>query len=191
MIRRSIGILLDIALIGLVAAVVLTAAIGPVATLTGRHAAIIGGGSMAPTIPLGSMVVVEPVANRPLRVGEVATFRTPAGVVVTHRIARVVERSDGTWYETKGDANAHPDPALWPSSAVTGRLVMAIPGAGYASWLLRHPVCWLNVAALAGWLLVARRLVRPSRDKANASSRGWSVETDPADALGRAGSAAT
>jgi len=160
--RRLLAILLDSALLGLVAAVLLTAAIGPVAALTGGRAMVIGGGSMNPTIPLGSMVVVQPVDPQSLRAGDVATFHTPTGVAITHRIARVIERSDGTWFETNGDANAHPDPALWPASAVAGRVATSVPGLGYASWLLRHPVGWINVAALAGWLLVARRLVRAS-----------------------------
>ena len=160
MIRRSIAILLNAALIGLVVAVVVTAAVGPIAALTGRTPFVIGGGSMSPTIPRGAIVFVEPAAAQPLRAGEVASFRTPEHVVVTHRVVRVVARDDGTWYETKGDANAHPDPALWPASSVVGCVVAYAPGIGFASWLFRQPIGWLNVFALAGWLLVARRMIR-------------------------------
>jgi signal peptidase I len=158
-IRSFIGVLLNVALIGLIAIVVLTEAVGPIAILTGHTPFIIGGGSMSPAIPRGSLVIVEPAA-RPLEAGEVGTFRTPAGVAVTHRVTRVVYRSDGTWFETKGDANVHADPALWPETSVVGRVVVAAPGLGYVSWLLRTPLGWLNVLALAAWLLMARRLIQ-------------------------------
>ena len=161
MTRRVVGLALDIALIGLVAAVVVTAAVGPFAAATGRRALVVGGGSMSPTIPIGSMVIVEPAGAAPLRAGDIATFSTLARVVVTHRVTRVIDRADGTWYETKGDANAHPDPALWPEAAVVGRVVVHLPALGMLSWLLRHPIGWLNVIVLAGWLILARRLVEP------------------------------
>jgi signal peptidase len=157
--RRSAGFLLDIALLGLVAVVVLTAAVGPVAALSGRATFVVGGGSMAPAVPKGAIIVVDPAAAATLRPGDVATFRTSGNVLVTHRVVRLIARADGIWYETKGDSNAFPDPALWPSSAVVGPVVAAVPGLGFMSWLFRHPVGWLNVALLACWLLVARRIV--------------------------------
>jgi len=158
--RRLAGTLLDIALIGLVAVVVLTAAVGPVAALSGRMALVIGGGSMSPAVPKGAVVLVDPAARAALQPGDVATFRTPGSVLVTHRVVRVVARADGTWYETKGDSNVSPDPALWPAAAVVGPVVAAVPGLGFTSWLFHRPVGWLDVGLLAGWLVMARRIVR-------------------------------
>ena len=160
-IRGVIGILLNVAFAGLVAVVFVTAAVGPVATLLGNTPFIIGGGSMSPTIPRGSLVIVEPTRPLDVRAGDIATFRTAQGVAVTHRVVRVVDRTDGPWYETKGDANAQPDPALWPASSIVGRVVMRAPFLGFASWLFRSPAGWLNILVLGGWLLVARHLVRP------------------------------
>jgi hypothetical protein len=56
--------------------------------------------------------------------------------VFTHRITRIVERDDGTWIETKGDANAYADPSITPIGAVIGRVGVAIPYAGYGIALL-------------------------------------------------------
>ena len=159
-IRGVIGILLNVALAGLVAIVFVTAAVGPVATLLGNTPFVIGGGSMAPTIPRGSLVIVEPAKGQALQPGDIATFRTAQGVVVTHRQTRVVERPDGSWYETRGDANAQPDPALWPAAALVGRVVVTAPVLGFASWLLRQPAGWLNVLVIGGWLLLARYMIR-------------------------------
>ena len=178
-IRKSFGILLDIALVGLTALVVVTEAVGPIAVLTGRTPFVIGGGSMSPSIPRGSLVIVEP-AVRPLEAGEVATFRTSAGVAVTHRVMRVIDRQDGTWFETKGDANAHPEPALWPESAVVGRVVVAAPGLGYASWLLRTPLGWLNVIIVGGWIVMARRLLDGNRAPAGATGGPVAAPATPA-----------
>jgi signal peptidase I len=170
--RRAAAILLDIALIGLVAVVVLTAAVGPVAALSGRTTFVIGGGSMAPAVPRGAIVLVDPAAAAAVEPGDVATFRTPQNVLVTHRVLRVIVRADGIWYETKGDSNAFPDPALWPAKSVVGPVVAAVPGLGFMSWLFRHPVGWLNVALLAGWLLLARHLVHePQGDPVGLSDR--------------------
>ena len=183
MFRRSTGILLDIALIGLVAVVVLTAAVGPVAALSGRTVFVIGGGSMSPAVPRGAIVLVDPSARAALEPGDVATFRTPGNVLVTHRVLRVVARADGIWYETKGDSNAFPDPALWPAAAAVGPVVATVPGLGCMSWLFRHPIGWLNVGLLAAWLLLARRIVR----EPEAFLAGFSVRRDHPRAAGREG----
>jgi len=160
MLRRTVGIGLDTALIGLVAVVVLTAAVGPVAALSGRTPLVIGGGSMAPAIPKGAIVLVGPPVQGSIQPGDVVTFRTPGGILVTHRVVRVVARDDGLWYETRGDSNPSPDPALWPSTAVVGPVVLSVPGLGFTSWLFHRPEGWVNVAVIAAWLLLARRMVR-------------------------------
>jgi signal peptidase len=180
-IRRFIGILLNAALIGLIALVVVTEAVGPITILAGRTPFVIGGGSMSPSIPRGSLAIVEPAMRR-LEAGEVATFRTPAGIAVTHRVARVIDRTDGTWYETKGDANVHPDPALWPETSVVGRVVATAPGLGYATWLLRTPLGWLNVIVLGGWLLMARRLIDGDKAPAGGLAGPPAPTAEPAPA---------
>lgn len=178
MVRRFAGILIDVALIGLVATVIVTAAVGPIAAAFGRSAFVVGGGSMSPTIAKGTMVILEPTTEaRPLQPGDVASFRTRQNVAVTHRVMRVVERPDGTWFETKGDANAHPDPSLWPASSVVGRVTLSVPVLGFTSWLFRHPIGWLNVVVLVGWLLFARRIVRGSDPVSGDTSAGFDRRT--------------
>jgi signal peptidase len=151
--------LVNLALIGLVIAVLGAALAGPIATLTGRTVLVIGGGSMAPDVARGSEVVIERVAARPLQAGEVATFRTVDGVFVTHRVTRVIGRPDGNWFETKGDANANADAALWPETALQGRVVATVPGLGFLSWLLKTPVGLLDAICMAGMLYTAGLLL--------------------------------
>ncbi len=62
--RRAILILrrtVDVLIVGLVALVLLALFLGRVVPLTGRETLIIAGGSMEPTLPIGSAVVIEPV----------------------------------------------------------------------------------------------------------------------------------
>lgn len=81
--------------------------------LTKYKTDIIVGQSMEPTIPLYSIIVVEPVVPADIRRGDVITFEQPdaPGRKVTHRVARISRSEDGApVFHTKGDNNATPDP---------------------------------------------------------------------------------
>jgi signal peptidase len=132
--RRTLDVLL-IAVILVVLATIAVARIIP--SVTGGSTFVVGGGSMEPTIPFGSVVIVTPVDTADLHVGDVVSMRVgKQEAVFTHRIVRLVPRDDGLWIETKGDNNAKPDPSIIPASTVVGRLQVSIPYAGYAVRLL-------------------------------------------------------
>ena len=129
--------------------------LGRVVPMTGGQTLIIAGGSMEPALPIGAAVVVDPVAPPGLAVGDVISLRTGTELkhIFTHRITRIVQRADGPWVETKGDANAHVDPSLTPASQVIGRVARSIPYAGFLLALLSVPSGVLLVILLAGLLL--------------------------------------
>jgi signal peptidase I len=111
---------------------------------------------MEPAIALGSAVIVEPVAPTSLAVGDVVSLRSgPGRAIFTHRIIRIGRGDGGLWVETKGDANAAPDPSLTPASAVIGRVTVAIPKIGYLIAVLSTPVGALFFIALGLLLLTA------------------------------------
>jgi signal peptidase len=146
--------IVDIALVALIVTVLAGVAMGKLVPLTGRQTIIIGGGSMSPAIPLGSAVVIGPVAPGELAAGDVVSLRiADQNATFTHRILTVVDRPDGTWIRTKGDANPEPDPTLVPASAVIGRVQLAVPLLGYLIALLSLPVGVLFAVGLAGTLL--------------------------------------
>lgn len=141
--------LLDMALIALVLgvlAIVLAVNAGP---SFGRQVIVIRGGSMEPSIPLGSAIVVTSVQPADLRPGDVVTMKDANGTLISHRITRVVQLPAGLYIETKGDANAAPDPVLVPASEVVGRIDASIPGAGYLIYLLTIPTGVASVLCLA------------------------------------------
>jgi signal peptidase I len=146
--------IVDLALIGLIVAVLLAVALAKVVPVTGRESIVIGGRSMEPAIPLGSTVVITPVTPADLVVGDVVSLQIdPSKVTFTHRIVDVVDRPDGRWIRTKGDANADPDPTLVPASAVLGRVDLTVPLVGYLIVLLSAPIGVLFVLGLGATLL--------------------------------------
>ena len=173
----SITRLIDLFLVAFVAVVVGTAAMDALLPVSGHPVVIITGRSMAPTIAIGSVVVEEPNVVASLRPGDVATFAIPSGGRITHRVTRVVERADGTWYETKGDANGTADPTLQPSSTALGRVLFSVPLLGYLIWLLHLPSGILAVVTAALALYVAGLLAEDRDDE----------EPEPESESGRAG----
>jgi signal peptidase I len=146
--------IVDAALIGLIVVVLFGLILGKIVPLTGRQTIIIGGGSMAPAIGLGSAIVVAPVRPTDLARGDVVSLQVGADrATFTHRIIDVIARPDGIWVRTKGDANAEPDPTLVPASSIIGRVEMSVPFAGYLMALLSLPVGVLFLLGLAATLL--------------------------------------
>jgi signal peptidase len=147
--------LLDLALVLLVVAVlglVLAVNLGP---RLGHDFVVIRGGSMEPAIHLGAVTEVSQVQPADLRPGDVVTLKEANGVVVSHRITRVLQQPNGTFIETKGDANSAVDPVLTPVSDVTGRVDFSVPVVGYLVYLLTLPIGVLSVLGLALTLLFA------------------------------------
>jgi signal peptidase I len=155
--RRMLDVLLG-ALILLVLGIIVLARVIP--AVTGGSTFVVGGSSMEPAISLGAVVVAIPVATDRLAPGDIVSVRVgEKQALFTHRIVRLVDREDGLWLETKGDANDDPDPAIIPATSVVGRVAVVIPQAGYAVRLLGTAQGILFLLALgafmvaAGWLL--------------------------------------
>jgi signal peptidase I len=152
---RWVRRLLDVALILLVVSVlglVLAVNLGP---RFGHQLIVIRGGSMEPAIHLGSATEISSVQSADLRPGDVVTLKEASGTLVSHRITRIVQQSDGLYVETKGDANSSVDPVLTPVSSVIGRVDFSIPELGYLIYLLTVPIGVISVLSLALTLLFA------------------------------------
>ena len=106
--------------------------------LLGYERYVITSGSMSGTYDRGSLVLDEVVPVSELRVGDVITYRPPAGSgptgLVTHRIAEITTDEVGRrTFRTKGDANEAADP--WTFQLRKGeqaRVRLGIPYAGFA-----------------------------------------------------------
>jgi signal peptidase I len=160
---RATGIIrrvLDALLLALIVVVLGGVVLGKLVPLTGRQTIVIGGGSMEPAVPLGSAVIIKPVDASALAVGDIVSLKAgPQNALYTHRIVAVIDRPDGRWVQTKGDANADQDPTLVHASAVVGRTEMVIPLAGYLIVLLSIPAGVLFLIGLAASLLAGAWLL--------------------------------
>jgi signal peptidase len=102
-----------------------------------NHSYVVLSSSMAPALQAGDAILVDDVSPQRIERGDVVTFEPPAGHgeygsdLVTHRVVEVVERDDGRYFRTKGDANAEPDRALVPAENVVGRVSFALPYLGH------------------------------------------------------------
>lgn len=103
-------------------------------------------GSMSPTIPPASAVIVK---TGDYRVGQPVSFYEDGGVI-THRLVAI--HADGT-IDTKGDANATIDPWHVPTSAIIGGVVASPAHLGYWLVFLKNPIGLLAIllAALLCW----------------------------------------
>lgn len=102
-------------------------------------------GSMSPTIPPRSLVVVDPGHYQ---LGEPISFHHNGGVI-THRFIGV--NQDGTLI-TKGDANRTPDPFVVKPSDVIGGVVASPAHLGYWLVYLKNP--WGLASLLVAFLVL-------------------------------------
>jgi len=133
-VRSLLKVAGSVLFVGLVAAFVVFAVPQVVGA---NHSYVVLSSSMAPALQAGDAIVVDDVSPRQIERGDVVTFEPPAGAGeygterVTHRVVEVVERDDGRYFRTKGDANEELDRGLVPADNVVGRVSFAIPYLGH------------------------------------------------------------
>jgi len=138
---------------------------------TGASLIVFRTGSMAPTMPQGTLAVSVPVHAPDIAVGDVITVhRSNDGEPVTHRVIEVHDAaaaSPGTSLDEhqrelvlRGDANASADARPYLVSEAR-RVVFAIPGLGTKLLLLQSPlgmgVLVLGAGALTVWAFWPRQ----------------------------------
>jgi signal peptidase len=152
---RFLAEVVDVLAIGIIGIALAGVVLGRVLPALGHPVYVVGGPSMTPALGLGDAIILDQVDAASLAVGDVVSLRNgPTQAVYTHRIIRVAERDGEIWFETKGDANASPDPAISPASAVIGRVSHVVPEAGYLLALMSMPIGVVFMLA-TGTLLIA------------------------------------
>ena len=139
------------------------------APMTGHELITITGGSMEPAIPIGSMVAISPVEPATIAVGDIVTVRAGNGVLVTHRVARILDDTSGRRFELRGDANTGPDASLVRAPALVGRVVLAIPVLGSLRSVLADPAGLAAAAVLVASLFAAELALGALEPRARAS----------------------
>lgn len=135
-------------------------------SVLGYKAYAIETGSMAPTIPQGSMVYVRPCNNfEDYKVNDIVTFTDKVKKQsFTHRIVSINEAE----YEftTKGDANEIEDLEPTSASLAVGKVKMAIPLLGYVASALKHTAVKIIIAVFyLGWAAIEIELFLTERKR--------------------------
>lgn len=147
----SAGLLAFVLLLG-VLVIVVPAATGstPMTVLTG---------SMEPTYPPGTLVIVKPLDAQDIRIGDAITYQIESGrdAVVTHRVIAISQSTDGgVRFTTKGDANGAADAAEVEPVQIRGKIWYSVPWIGYVNNLLSGEArVWLIPALAIGLFLYA------------------------------------
>ena len=126
-------------------------------------------GSMTPTIPAGSIVVVTPIDPDAIKPGDVITYQMAPGVAeyVTHRVVRVQHKTQPKSFLTKGDANPGFDDPV-PAGAVRGKVTFNMPYVGTASEFVRSRAGLVTIAFVPVLLLLGaliKNIVREIRKR--------------------------
>jgi signal peptidase len=164
--RRGVGrMLADIALwIAAVAGVVCMVLV--ILALTANITLIMfRTGSMSPTIPAGSVAVVQRIPASAIEVGDVVTVDRPDDLPVTHRVTSVAPGADEAQrvITMRGDANADDDPFPYPVSSV--RVVLfSVPGVATVIAGLGEPLVLGGLTIGATVLVVWAFWPRASRE---------------------------
>lgn len=87
-------------------------------------------GSMEPEMPVGTLLISQRTVIEDIKVDDVVNFRSKdngmLGMVITHRVIRVYEDTNGSKFlETKGDANKYADAKLVDEENLIGKVVYA------------------------------------------------------------------
>lgn len=145
--------------VGLVLIAALPLTINVLAPLTGRQLFVIRGSSMEPSIPRGAAVFIVRTPAEEIRAGQAVSLRLENGVLVTHRVQRVVEFDGEPYLEVRGDANPAADPALAPARSAVGVVEFALPIVGYLLAIASTPAGLIGLLCLAGSAFTAGLLV--------------------------------
>jgi signal peptidase I len=130
-------------------------------------------GSMDPTYPPGTLVIVKPTDPQQIKLGDVVTYQLKSGegAVVTHRVVKIIAPSAATdnqeRFITKGDANDVADQAAVRPVQIRGVVWYAVPYIGWVNNVVNgdmRPVIIPIVAGglflYAGWMMFSGLLDR-------------------------------
>ena len=142
-------------------------------------------GSMAPTIPAGSVAIVQQIPASQVHVGDVVTVDRPGELPITHRVRVVADgpQPGERLLTLRGDANADDDLAPYPVSTV--RIVrFSVPGIAPVIVAFSNPLVLggitVGVAGLVIWAFWPRGR-RPQGQEGSDEGDGGPADR-PADA---------
>lgn len=133
-------------------------------------------GSMEPTIPEGSMLLIQETDPKSLQPGDIISFFSPNpsldGALNTHRIQQVVAEGDTLEFITKGDANFLEDQQPVAAQQVVGKVIFISPTLGKFVRLISNPLVFGLAILLPLAAMLIANLVRAMRSAVQLAKKG-------------------
>lgn len=174
-----IGAGLSFGLLALIALIAVLVIALPMLTKSTPYTVLTG--SMTPSYPAGTLVIVKPTDVQQIRIGDVVTYQIASNqpAVVTHRVIQIVEptTAGGTVsFITKGDANSLPDAKPVKPVQVRGVVWYAVPFIGWVNNVVNGDARSVIIPIVAGALFLyagfmAASTVVDRRRKARAAAQ--------------------
>lgn len=137
-------------------------------------------GSMIPTYPPGTLIIVKPIDVNEVLIGDPITYQLHSGEpeVVTHRVVAISTVDGGTTFTTKGDNNAVADALPVQPVQIRGTVWYSVPYIGYVNTIVNGdnrawviPVIAVGLFSYAGWML-ASGIAQSARRRRRVRDRG-------------------
>lgn|GEM_PF-1734986 len=132
--------------------------IGAPPTIAGHQMYIVLGGSMSPTFEAGSLAFVKPLDPATIAAGDIITYNTGGESLTTHRVMEVHEADGQRSFTTRGDANLINDTLPVLPENVVGKVVYALPYAGFLMSYGQTPTGVLTLIIIPGLIIIAFEL---------------------------------
>lgn len=126
---------------------------------------IVKSGSMEPTIPTGSLVIVKPMQS--YGIGDVITFGadTKTQIPTTHRIIGYESDAEGrSVFRTQGDANEDQDANPVQRGEIIGKVVFHMPFVGFVLDFARQPLGFALLIGVPATLVIIEELFTITRE---------------------------
>jgi signal peptidase I len=152
-----IGVGLSFGLLSLIALVAILVIALPMLTKSTPYTVLTG--SMTPTYPAGTLVIVKPTDTQQIHIGDVVTYQLVSNqpAVVTHRVIQIIEPTtadDAVSFITKGDANSLPDAKPVKPVQVRGVVWYAVPFIGWVNNVVNGDARNVIIPIVAGGLFL-------------------------------------
>lgn len=135
----------------------------------GGTSMVVRSGSMTPAIRTGDVVVVRPMSPTEAEIGDIVTFKDPAGSgrLLVHRVRAISRVGDKVEVITKGDANTTQERWEVAADGTIGTVAYRVPALGFAVSWIGSPAGRIGLVILPALVLamtLLRRIWRPRLD---------------------------
>lgn len=139
---------------------ILLAAVAPM--LVGLKTYTVRSGSMTPAVRTGDVIVARQIAPTEASVGEIVTFKDPAGggELITHRVRAIETSPEGIRFVTRGDANNSFERWSVPADGRIGELAYRIPLLGFPLAAIGSTIGKLALIVVPSLVLLVLGLLR-------------------------------